>query len=79
MTISWAYLQLMGAAGLTEATKISILNANYIARRLANDYQLLYSGSHGLIAHECIIDTRPFKTSAGVTVEEAIEQIDIGG
>ena len=79
MTISWAYLRLMGADGLTDATKISILNANYIARRLAGTYDLLYSGADGLIAHECIIDTRPFKNSADVSVEDMAKRlIDYG-
>jgi glycine dehydrogenase len=49
----------MGYDGLTEATQIAILNANYVARRLAEHYPLLYTGQHGLVAHECIIDTRP--------------------
>jgi glycine cleavage system P protein (glycine dehydrogenase) len=79
MTISWAYLQLMGGKGLTEATAISILNANYIARRLAGHFDLLYSGADGLIAHECILDTRPFKASAGVSVEDMAKRlIDYG-
>jgi glycine dehydrogenase len=79
LPISWAYIALMGPDGLTEATKIAILNANYIARRLAGHYQLLYSGGRGLIAHECILDTRPFKTSAGVEVEDIAKRlIDYG-
>jgi len=75
LPISWAYISLMGQEGLVEATKIAILNANYIARRLAGHYDLLYSGAHGLIAHECIIDTRPFKQSAGVEVEDIAKRI----
>ncbi len=79
LPISWAYIALTGAAGLTEATKVAILNANYIARRLAGHYDLLYSGRDGLIAHECIIDTRPFKTSAGVDVTDmATRLMDYG-
>jgi glycine dehydrogenase len=79
LPISWIYIQLMGAEGLTEATRIAILSANYIARRLAGAYDLLYSGSHGLIAHECILDTRPFKESAGVDVEDIAKRlIDFG-
>jgi glycine dehydrogenase len=66
LPISWAYIALMGYDGLTEATKIAILNANYIARRLAGHYEVLYTGPGGLVAHECIVDTRPFKASAGV-------------
>src|SRR5690349_21382322 len=75
LPISWAYIALMGYDGLTEATKIAILNANYIARRLEPHYQVLYTGPHGLVAHECIIDTRPFKASAGVDVEDIAKRI----
>ncbi|HEU5051058.1 MAG TPA: aminomethyl-transferring glycine dehydrogenase, partial [Gemmatimonadales bacterium] len=75
LPISWAYIALMGAEGLTEATKIAILNANYIAKRLEGHYGLLYSGANGLIAHECIIDTRPFKQSAGIEVEDIAKRI----
>ncbi|UCF40433.1 MAG: aminomethyl-transferring glycine dehydrogenase [Gemmatimonadota bacterium] len=79
LPISWAYLALMGPDGLTEATQMAILNANYIARRLAGHYDLLYSGRNGLIAHECIIDTRPFKQSAGVDVTDiATRLMDYG-
>jgi glycine dehydrogenase len=75
LPISWAYIALMGYDGLTEATKIAILNANYIARRLEPHYQVLYTGPHGLVAHECIIDTRPFKATAGVDVEDIAKRI----
>jgi glycine dehydrogenase len=75
LTISWAYLALMGSDGLAQATKIAVLNANYIARRLAGHYPLLYSGRNGLVAHELIIDTRPFKTTAGVDVEDIAKRI----
>ncbi len=79
LPISWAYIALMGPDGLADATRIAILNANYIARRLKGHYSLLYSGSQGLIAHECILDTRPFKTSAGVEVEDIAKRlIDYG-
>ena len=79
LPISWAYIALMGPDGLTDATRVAILNANYIARRLAGHYQLLYAGKHGLIAHECIVDTRPFKGSAGVEVEDIAKRlIDYG-
>jgi glycine dehydrogenase len=79
LPISLAYLALMGPDGLTDATKVAILNANYIARRLVGHYDLLYSGRDGLIAHECIIDTRPFKASAGVDVEDIAKRlIDYG-
>jgi glycine dehydrogenase len=75
LPISWAYIALMGWDGLTEATKVAILNANYIAHRLKGHYELLYSGAGGLVAHECIIDTRPFKQSAEVDVEDIAKRI----
>ena len=75
LPISWAYIALMGYDGLTEATKIAILNANYIARRLKGHYEVLYSAPNGMVAHECIIDTRPFKASAGVDVEDIAKRI----
>jgi glycine dehydrogenase len=59
---------MMGADGLAEATQVAILNANYVAKRLEGHFDLLYAGRNGLIAHECILDTRPFKASAGVDV-----------
>jgi glycine dehydrogenase len=75
LPISWAYIALMGYDGLTEATKIAILNANYVARRLEAHYPVLYSGPGGLVAHECILDTRPYKASAGVDVEDIAKRI----
>jgi len=81
LPISWAYIAMMGRDGLTLATKVAILNANYIARRLqeGGHYELLYAGQHGLVAHECIIDTRPFKSSVGVDVEDIAKRlIDYG-
>jgi glycine dehydrogenase len=79
LPISWAYIALMGRDGLALATKVAILSANYIAKRLAGDYGLLYAGQQGLIAHECILDTRPFKASAGVEVEDIAKRlIDYG-
>jgi glycine dehydrogenase len=79
LSISWAYIALMGAAGLTEATQTAILNANYVARRLSSYYPVLYKGKNGLVAHECIIDVRQFKKSAGVEVEDVAKRlIDYG-
>jgi glycine dehydrogenase len=79
LPISWAYIAMMGPDGLTLATQVAILSANYIAKRLADHYGLLYAGQHGLIAHECILDTRPFKASAGVDVEDIAKRlIDYG-
>ena len=75
LPISWAYIALMGYDGLTEATKVAILSANYIAQRLADHYSLLYSGTNGLVAHECILDMRPFKATAGIDVEDIAKRI----
>src|SRR2546428_7205406 len=75
LPISWAYIALMGREGLVEATKLAILNANYVARRLAAHYPLLYTAQSGLIAHECIIDCRPFKTSAGIEGDDIAKRI----
>ncbi len=75
LPISWAYLALMGPEGLTQATRVAILNANYIARRLHQHFPLLYSGAEGLIAHECILDVRPFKRTAGVDVEDVAKRL----
>ena len=69
----------MGGEGLTWATKVAILAANYIAKRLEGNYDVLYAGPGGLVAHECILDTRPFKQSAGVEVEDIAKRlIDYG-
>ncbi|HEX5385288.1 MAG TPA: aminomethyl-transferring glycine dehydrogenase [Gemmatimonadales bacterium] len=75
LPISWAYIALLGWDGLAEASKVAILNANYIAKRLEGHYPLLYAGANGLVAHECIIDTRPFKASADVDVEDIAKRI----
>jgi glycine dehydrogenase len=75
LPISWAYINMLGYDGLAEATKVAILNANYIARRLAEHYPVLYSGAHGLVAHECILDTRGFKQSAGIDVEDIAKRL----
>ncbi len=79
LPISWVYILLMGGEGLTLATKAAILNANYIARRLEAHYPVLYKGPRGRVAHECIIDTRPLKDAAGITVEDIAKRlIDYG-
>ncbi|WP_297340538.1 aminomethyl-transferring glycine dehydrogenase [Pseudophaeobacter sp.] len=75
LTISWAYCLMMGGAGLTQATKVAILNANYIAKRLEGAYGVLYKGPTGRVAHECILDTRPFDLSAGVTVDDVAKRL----
>jgi len=78
-TISWAYIAMMGAAGLKKATLTAILNANYIAKRLAPHYPILYTGKNGWVAHECIIDCRAFKHACGITVEDIAKRlIDFG-
>ncbi len=74
-TISWMYIAMMGAAGLREATEVAILNANYIARRLAPFYPILYTGASGLVAHECIIDVRPLSEQSGITVEDIAKRL----
>jgi glycine dehydrogenase len=75
LPISYAYIAMMGAAGLTRATEIAILNANYIAVRLQGHFEVLYRGSRGRVAHECILDARPFKDSAGVQVEDIAKRL----
>ncbi|MEL6470385.1 MAG: aminomethyl-transferring glycine dehydrogenase [Cyanobacteria bacterium J06623_4] len=79
LPISWMYIQMMGAAGLRRASEIAILSANYIAKRLAGHYDILYKGSGGLVAHECIVDLRSFKKTAHVNVDDiAKRMIDYG-
>ena len=75
LTISWVYMRLMGAQGLTQATQLALINANYIARKLAPHYPLLYTGRNHLVAHECIIDIRPIKASSGVTEEDIAKRL----
>ncbi len=74
LTISWMYIRMMGGEGLTEATKIAILNANYIAKRLDRYFPVLFKGKRGLVAHECIVDLRQWK-SAGVEVEDVAKRL----
>ncbi|MGI9519160.1 MAG: aminomethyl-transferring glycine dehydrogenase [Pirellulaceae bacterium] len=80
LPISWMYIRMMGAAGMKRATQIAILNANYIAHQLKDNYEILYTGNHGLVAHECIIDTRPLDDKDGhVTVDDIAKRlIDFG-
>jgi glycine dehydrogenase len=75
LPISWAYIAMMGASGLTRATRVAILNANYMAARLAEHYEVLYRGEGGRVAHEFIIDCRAFERSAGVTVEDIAKRL----
>lgn len=79
LPISWAYIALMGAAGLEHATKAAILNANYIAHRLQGHYSILYTGRTGRVAHECIVDVRPLKEASGISEEDIAKRlIDYG-
>ncbi|WP_430540607.1 aminomethyl-transferring glycine dehydrogenase [Pseudoxanthomonas sacheonensis] len=79
LPISWMYITLMGTAGLRKATQVALLNANYIARKLAPHYQTLYTGRNGLVAHECILDLRPLKDATGIGAEDVAKRlIDFG-
>jgi glycine dehydrogenase len=75
LPISWAYITMMGRDGLKQASEIAILNANYIAARLAPHYPILYKGQNGRVAHECIIDLRPLKATSGVEVEDVAKRL----
>jgi glycine dehydrogenase len=75
LPISYAYIALMGGRGLTQASQVAILNANYVARRLEPHYPVLYKGANGLVAHECIVDCRALQTSSGVTVEDIAKRM----
>lgn len=75
LPIPWAYIALMGSRGLAQATAVAILNANYMAARLAPHFPLLYSGRRGRVAHEFILDLRPFKASAGVEAEDVAKRL----
>ena len=75
LPISYAYIAMMGAEGLERASQVAILNANYIAKKLEGHYEVLYRGKAGLIAHECILDVRPFKASAGIEAEDIAKRL----
>ena len=79
LPISWMYITLMGAAGLRKATQVALLNANYIARKLAPHYKTLYTGRNDMVAHECILDLRPIKDATGISAEDVAKRlIDFG-
>ncbi|MDC9753869.1 aminomethyl-transferring glycine dehydrogenase [Proteus mirabilis] len=79
LPISWMYIRMMGSEGLKQASQVAILNANYIAQRLKDDYDILYSGAEGYVAHECIIDIRPLKANYGISeMDVAKRLIDYG-
>ncbi|MEM9507631.1 MAG: aminomethyl-transferring glycine dehydrogenase [Cyanobacteria bacterium P01_E01_bin.35] len=75
LVISWMYIVMMGEAGLTQATKVAILNANYMAKRLESCYSVLFKGESGFVAHECIIDLRPLKKSARIEVDDVAKRL----
>ncbi len=75
LPISWAYVLLMGGEGLTQATKVAILNANYIAKRLEGSFDILFTGKNGRVAHECILDMRPFAETAGISVDDIAKRL----
>src|SRR5579872_3556192 len=79
LPISWAYVAMMSAAGLRRATQVAVLSANYVARRLAPHYPVLYTGRNGLVAHECVIDLRPLTRDTGISVDDVAKRlIDYG-
>jgi len=79
LPISWMYIKMMGAEGLKKASQVSILNANYISKKLSKDFKVLYTGKNGNVAHECIIDIRPIKASSGISEEDLAKRlIDFG-
>jgi len=75
LPISWAYIAMMGPDGLTEATKIAILNANYMAKKLSKHYTVLYTGKSGNVAHECILDTRQLLSNAGLVIDDIAKRL----
>ncbi|OGA28947.1 MAG: glycine dehydrogenase (aminomethyl-transferring) [Betaproteobacteria bacterium RIFCSPLOWO2_02_FULL_65_24] len=75
LPVAWMYITLLGCEGLRAASEVAILNANYVARRLAPHYPVLYSGPGGLVAHECILDLRPLKEASGISVEDVAKRL----
>ncbi len=75
LPITWMYIRMMGAAGLKKATQVAMLNANYIASRLSSHYPILFSGDHGYVAHECILDTRKLKEETGISVDDIAKRL----
>ena len=75
LPITWMYIRMMGADGLRRATEVAILSANYIARRLSSAYPILYTGRHGYVAHECILDTRDIKEDVGISVDDLAKRL----
>ena len=75
LPISWAYIRLLGGAGLTHSTEVAILSANYMAARLNDSFPILYTGAHGRVAHECILDIRPLTAQCGVSVDDIAKRL----
>lgn len=75
LPITWMYIRMMGGRGLQQATEIAILNANYMAKRLSSTYPILYTGEHGFVAHECILDTRVLKDLTGISVDDIAKRL----
>ena len=75
LPISWAYVRMMGADGLKQATGAAVLAANYVAKQLSGHYPVLYAGDNGLVAHECILDLRPLTAATGVTVDDVAKRL----
>ena len=75
LPISWMYIKMMGSQGMRQATEMAIVNANYVAKKLSQHYPILYTGNHGFIAHECLLDLRPLKASSGITEEDIAKRL----
>lgn len=75
LPISWMYIKMMGKQGMRHATEMAILNANYVAAKLSAHYPILYTGTHGFVAHECLLDLRPLKASSGITEEDIAKRL----
>ncbi|AOS97247.1 Glycine dehydrogenase (decarboxylating) [Microbulbifer aggregans] len=75
LPISWMYIRMMGKTGMKQATEMAILNANYMAKRLSEHYSLLYTGTNGFIAHECLVDLRPLKETSGISEEDIAKRL----
>ncbi|WP_444945055.1 hypothetical protein ACJJIK_10400 [Microbulbifer sp. ZKSA006] len=75
LPISWMYIRMMGKQGMKQATEMAILNANYVAKKLGEHYSLLYTGTNGFVAHECLIDLRPLKEASGITEEDIAKRL----
>ncbi|MCX2781152.1 aminomethyl-transferring glycine dehydrogenase [Microbulbifer thermotolerans] len=75
LPISWMYIRMMGKQGMKRATEMAILNANYVAKRLSEHYTLLYTGSNGFVAHECLVDLRPLKEASGISEEDIAKRL----